>query len=207
MADARLLLLYATREGQTEKIAERIAELLRARGHVVELRDAAHLPRGFLFAGFDGVILGAPVHYGRHAPELGAFVTSHRDELREIPSALFSVSLVAASASPDERREAQEYVEELQRRTGWRPGLVGLFPGALRYSRYRLPTRLVMRWISRRRGKPTDTSRDYEYTRWDSVERFAEAFLERLPRAAERPPPALIDEGPPAGAAAASPPA
>jgi menaquinone-dependent protoporphyrinogen oxidase len=29
-------------------------------------------------------------------------------------------------------------------------------------------------------GLSTDTSRDHVYTDWDEVERFAEAFLERL---------------------------
>ena len=31
-------------------------------------------------------------------------------------------------------------------------------------------------------GLSTDTSRDHVYTDWDEVERFAEAFLERLVR-------------------------
>jgi menaquinone-dependent protoporphyrinogen oxidase len=34
-----------------------------------------------------------------------------------------------------------------------------------------------MKWISKREGGSTDTSRDHEYTDWVSVERFAEEFI------------------------------
>jgi menaquinone-dependent protoporphyrinogen oxidase len=38
-----------------------------------------------------------------------------------------------------------------------------------------------MKKIARDKGNPdTDTSRDYVYTDWDSVQRFAEEFLETL---------------------------
>jgi menaquinone-dependent protoporphyrinogen oxidase len=37
-----------------------------------------------------------------------------------------------------------------------------------------------MKTITRRRGGPTDTSQDYEYTDWDAVDRFAEDLAEAL---------------------------
>ena len=38
-----------------------------------------------------------------------------------------------------------------------------------------------MKTIARDKGSPdTDTSRDYVYTDWESVKRFAEEFLETL---------------------------
>ena len=40
-------------------------------------------------------------------------------------------------------------------------------------SRYNLPLRWVMKRISRKKGLPTDTSRDYDNTDWAAVERFA----------------------------------
>lgn len=52
------------------------------------------------------------------------------------------------------------------------------FAGALQYREYNFPTRTLMRLLMRRGGHPTDTSRDYEYTDWVAVDRFADDFRE-----------------------------
>jgi hypothetical protein len=41
-----------------------------------------------------------------------------------------------------------------------------------------------MKLISRRTGRPTDTSRDYDFTDWAGVAQFAERFAGLLPPAA-----------------------
>jgi len=63
---ARALILYATTEGQTARIAERMATVLRERGHSVDTHRAGRGDAGPDPADFDGVIVGAPIHYGRH---------------------------------------------------------------------------------------------------------------------------------------------
>jgi menaquinone-dependent protoporphyrinogen oxidase len=51
----------------------------------------------------------------------------------------------------------------------------------LLYTQYGFFKRWIMKKIARDKGSPdTDTSRDYVYTDWDSVRRFAEEFLESL---------------------------
>ena len=50
--------------------------------------------------------------------------------------------------------------------------------GALPYTRYNFLVRFVMRRISKAEGGDTDTSRDYEYTDWAAVDRFAVEFVE-----------------------------
>ena len=55
-----------------------------------------------------------------------------------------------------------------------------LVAGALLYTRYNFLVRFVMRQITKAEGGDTDTSRDYEYTDWDAVDRFAEAFARQL---------------------------
>jgi menaquinone-dependent protoporphyrinogen oxidase len=86
--------------------------------------------------------------------------------------------------------EAQSYVDEFEQDTGWRPARVALFGGALRYTQYGFVKRHMMKRIAS--GKPgrlgTDVSRDYVYTEWDGVKRFAEDFLEEvISRSSERP--------------------
>jgi menaquinone-dependent protoporphyrinogen oxidase len=46
--------------------------------------------------------------------------------------------------------------------------------GRLAYTQYGILTRLLMTWIARRQGGPTDTSRDHELTNWDEVARLAD---------------------------------
>jgi menaquinone-dependent protoporphyrinogen oxidase len=52
----------------------------------------------------------------------------------------------------------------------------------LLYTRYGVLKRWAMRRIVAKAGGDTDTSRDYEYTNWDEVVRFARAFAEGLTR-------------------------
>jgi menaquinone-dependent protoporphyrinogen oxidase len=172
-----LLLLYGTSGGHTAKISERLVDVALAREHQVQVMDCERLPPAFSTRFFDAVILGSPVHFGRHNEQLVKFVRARRSELASKPAAFFSVSLAAAAAQPADRCEAVDYVRDFVGETGWRPGLVAVFAGALRYSQYGLITRTVMKGISKRAGGDTDTSQDYDYTDWEAVRQFAEGFL------------------------------
>ena len=52
--------------------------------------------------------------------------------------------------------------------------------GALPYSKYPAWKRLLMLAFVGLAGGDTDMSRDYEYTDWDGVDRFADAFARPL---------------------------
>lgn len=62
---ANIYIPYGTVEGQTAQIAEYIAELIRARGHQAETADLRR-SGDTLPAGYDGVIVAASVHMGKH---------------------------------------------------------------------------------------------------------------------------------------------
>ncbi len=59
---------------------------------------------------------------------------------------------------------------------GYRPVHVGLFAGAVKYTRYGPFTRLFFKLFSAVTTGDTDTSRDCGYTNWDEVEAFAADF-------------------------------
>jgi menaquinone-dependent protoporphyrinogen oxidase len=173
----RIMIAYATSEGHTARIAGCIADVIRSEGYEpvpVEIkRSGAPAPDGY-----DAVIVGASVHAGRHQASIRDFVRKHRAALERVPSAFFSVSLSAAGSTSKAREEAEGCVEQFVRQTGWRPGRVGFFAGALLYTRYGFVMRWVMKRITIAKGSPdTDTSRDYVYTDWDGVKRFAAEFL------------------------------
>ena len=168
---------YLTGEGQTARIAEYVADLVRHHNHDADLVDLKESP-GVDLTSYDGVIVGASIHRGHHDKHLAEFVERNRDTLERLPSALFSVSLAAHG----DTGEAERYLEEFEQQTKWQPAKVALFSGALLYTQYGFLTRHLMKRIAM--GKPgelgTDVSRDYVYTEWDGVRAFTEDFLAGL---------------------------
>ncbi|MCI2398009.1 flavodoxin domain-containing protein [Aliiroseovarius subalbicans] len=172
----RFLLTFATREGQTEAIAQRVTERLRAAGHEATLQNAgdktAVAPAP---ARFDRLVFGASVHVGRIEKEMLSFVKRHADLIDSLPHDIFLVSLGAAEVDPmvktDRIAEAQARLDadlpvpfpEAQ-----------VFAGALRFSRLNWVERFIMKRIATQGGLITDTTRDYEFTDWDRVDAYAD---------------------------------
>ena len=71
------------------------------------------------------------------------------------------------------RAETLPIVATFVRKTGWQPDRTELVAGALTYSKYNFVIRFVMRRIAAAAGGDVDTSRDYEYTDWNALDRFA----------------------------------
>jgi menaquinone-dependent protoporphyrinogen oxidase len=86
------------------------------------------------------------------------------------------VSLSSAVDDPERRAEAANYVDTLLEETDWHPDRIGLFGGALRYSKYGFLKRLMMKRIAKGATGDVDTSQDYEYTDWAEVDAFASDF-------------------------------
>lgn len=171
---SRILIVYGTTEGHTAKIAERIADVLAAKGHSVETLLGEDIPNHLALTDFDGVVVGGSVHTGRHQRYIRKFVMRHREALMEKCSAFFSVSGTAADARPAYSSQAERILEQFLRQTQWRPDATATFAGAIPYTRYGPVTRWIMKRIVGSAGGDTDTSRDYEYTDWAAVERFAD---------------------------------
>ena len=170
---ARFVILYATHEGQTAKIAHEIAGVLRADGHEVKAARPVDLPPDGSLDGYDAVVIGSPIHKGEHDASIVAWAKRNRDSLEARHGAFFSVSLAAAGDTDEDRKGVRECLDRFFEATGWRPALVAAFAGALAYSQYGLVMRFIMKRIAASHGGDTDVSRDYEYTDWDSVVRFA----------------------------------
>jgi menaquinone-dependent protoporphyrinogen oxidase len=165
--------MFATREGQTEKVARRIADVLREAGADVDLVDAK-ASTGISLQSFDLLVLGASMHAGGIERELVGFVNSHVEDIRQKRRSFFLVLLSAAAKDlslrakwlADARAKMNDQLEVTF-------DDVEMIAGALRYSKYPLPLRWLMRRIAKQAGGDTDTSRDYEYTDWEQVDGYA----------------------------------
>lgn len=176
---SRILIPFASVDGQTARIAERIGAVLARSGHAATPMpvDAPGLARSL--EEHDAVIVGGGIRYGHHPRYLEAAVREHFVAIATRPNAFFSVSLSAGG--PGARPPvAARYVEGFVKRTGWQPRRTASFAGALRYTKYNPFIRFMMRLIVGAAGGDTDTSRDYEYTDWQAVERFAAEFAAQL---------------------------
>ncbi|KAB1193349.1 protoporphyrinogen oxidase [Haloferax sp. MBLA0076] len=170
-----ILVAYGSGEGQTEKVADYVGEKLMERGHEATVRRVADEPDIDVSA-FDAVLVGSPVNNRRHLPAVVEFVEKNREELASRPNGFFQLSLASIVPLRWAQSGAQEYVDDFVSNTGWHPDHVGRFAGAVTYSQYDPLERVLFKLVSAVTTGDTDTSRDYEYTDWDDVEAFAEAF-------------------------------
>ena len=197
-----ILILYATREGQTRRIAEHIASTIQARSREARIVDVAAAPPELALADYGTVILAASVHMGKHEREMERFVREHRQALEQVPTIFLSTSMTEAAAeigsNTAERRElahaeTERMIEEFFTRTGFHATAHKAVAGALRYTQYNWLIRLIMKRISKSEGGSTDTSRDHEYTDWVDLDRF---IIETLLSGQQADPPLPVATAP-----------
>jgi menaquinone-dependent protoporphyrinogen oxidase len=184
----KILIVYASNHGHTAKVAARIGAGLERDAATVDLHRLDNANGEPTPLGYDAAIVGGSIHAGHHQGELVDWVKRHHTALEMCPSAFFTVCLTAADDTDESRTATREYLDDFVERTGWTPARSVTFAGALQYREYDFPTRLVMRLLMHRGQHPTDTSRDYDYTDWAAVDRWAHAFFANVDGKAERAP-------------------
>jgi menaquinone-dependent protoporphyrinogen oxidase len=183
-------MLYATREGHTRRVTDRLATFVETHGLAVETIDAAHIPAGFSLDRYCAAVIAASVHRAAHEREIVEFVKDHLDMLNHMPTAFLSLSLSEAGAedekAPPERRaqaasDVNRMIDVFLQETGWHPDRIQAAAGALLFTKYNFLLRFVMKRISRQAGGATDTSKDYEYTDWKALYHFVDEFVQAIP--------------------------
>lgn len=173
MKNKNILIVYATREGQTQKIAEQISRVLIELGINVEIHNAKE-SFDFHIESFDLVLFGASIHSGKVEKELLEFIQEHRNEIRQKQNAFFLVQLASATSDPKLRNEKMAKARrQLDEQLYFSFDRIELISGALKYSKYSFFIKWIMKHISKQAGGDSDTSKDYEYTDWKQVEDFA----------------------------------
>ncbi|MFN3231477.1 MAG: flavodoxin domain-containing protein [Alphaproteobacteria bacterium] len=173
---ARLLLVYASTEGQTEKIAHYIRDRLGAAGHhVAGIRAGEGTPPD----AFDAAILAGSLHLGKHQRELVDFASVHRELLAGVPSLFLSVSL-SAQGGVDDHANAQKCVDDFIAETGWTPTRTELIAGGVHLKKINPVKRFMIRRILRKKGYEVGPSGDLEFTDWAALDRMVEDFCSGL---------------------------
>lgn len=167
----KTLMLFSTRDGQTREIAAYLCSQLNELGRDTVMIDLNRTD-DIEWQLYDRVIIGASIRYGHFHPALDRFVKKHAAALQAVPSAFFSVNLVARK--PEKRSpQTNSYTRKFLLRSPWQPDSCAVFAGALRYPRYGWFDRFMIRLIMKMTGGETDTRKEVVYTDWEQVAGFA----------------------------------
>jgi menaquinone-dependent protoporphyrinogen oxidase len=178
-----LPVFYATTEGQTRRIAERLAGRLRDHGFEARAIEIGSAECDVLeWSRIAGVAICASLHRQTHQAKAVSFARAHATDLARLPSLFVSVSLSIASKNRAEVEAARQCADQFATATGWRPSRMACVAGRLAYTQYGWLTRRMMRSIARKEGASTDTTTDHEYTDWTQVRDLADAFAADIRR-------------------------
>ena len=172
----RILIAYATTDGHTKRICDRMKQVMEGLGRPVTVALLAEAGALDLNS-FERIVIGASIRYGHHQPLVTEFIGRHQALLESRPSAFFSVNIVARK--PDKNTpETNPYCRKLLKNISWKPRLTGVFAGKLDYPRYGFFDRQMIRFIMLITKGPTDPTAVVEFTDWGQVEVFARQVCE-----------------------------
>lgn len=163
-----ILIVFATTEGQTRKIAQFCASHCIAQGHsalVIRAEDAEDLA----LAPFDAAILAGSVHMGQVQQTLADFAKAHANGLNGMVSLFLQVSLAVAGGDAEEKADLDHISERFCQTAGWTPTRTLQVAGAFRFGEYDFFKRWAMRWIAAQKGEVVDPHGDTEYTDWPQL--------------------------------------
>ena len=167
----KTLILYSSHDGQTKKIAAYIAEIIKENVDVKSISDVVNLQD------YDRIIIGASIRYGHFNKQLYKMLEKHTALLNQKTTAFFGVNLTARKPEKS-TPETNVYVRKFLQRITWKPTISAVFAGALLYPRYTFFDRIMIQLIMRITGGETDPTKEIEYTDWQKVRSFSEAFLQ-----------------------------
>ena len=177
--DSPVLIVFASKYGQTGKIARRIASVIGESDVMVELWQAGRGKPSRPLQSYSGIVVGGAVFFGRHLGSIRKFIARNVDVLTSAQTAFFSVSGAAGGTTDEDRKVAQEQIDALLKSSGWSPGLQTGFGGAIQPSKYNWFIRFIVRRVAESKGEKLEAT-DVEFTDWKAVDDFARQFVKLL---------------------------
>ncbi len=172
----KILIVYASTEGQTRKIAQFCADHLIEQSHSVEVLGAGDA-KDVDLGRFDAALVAGSVHAGRYQKPLVKFATRQAEKLNGMNAAFMSVSLAAAGDDAEDWDGLKECVARFASKTGWSPPKVFHVAGAFRFTEYDFFKSWAMRWIASQKGEDVDPHVDKEMTDWAALKSTLDNWL------------------------------
>ncbi|MBS1180765.1 MAG: hypothetical protein H6Q99_645 [Proteobacteria bacterium] len=169
----RIAVYFASHDGHTRKIVDRLAEHLGARGVGVTIADLSTGAPPVIDVEANLVLLAAAIRYGVHLRCARRFLAQLRTKVPDTRIAVLSVNLTARKPGR-QTAEGNVYLRKWLKRTGLRPALAAAVAGRLDYPAYRWFDRMMIQAIMTISGGPTDPDTVIDYTDWAAVEDLSE---------------------------------
>ncbi len=172
---SKILIIYATTDGHTRKICERLQQLVEQQGNQVELLqiDGPHPD----LTQFDKIVVGGSIRYGKHSKLIYEFVEQNQQLLESKPNAFFSVNVVARKPEKSQP-DTNPYLRKFLAQIAWQPKQLAVFGGNLDYPRCGYLDRQMIRLIMWMTKGPTAPDTVVDFTDWDQVEAFGKTIGE-----------------------------
>ena len=155
----RILVAYASRKGSTAGIAQAIGKELTSEGYAVDVNEMKSITS---LAGYNAVVIGAPVYTGKVTGDVAAFVTANKDGLSRLPVAGFVTGIAPVyPKTGDVKGFTDQLITAL---APIRPVVVTMFAGTLDAEKMNF----VERSLTSLMKVPTSDFRD-----WDAIRAWA----------------------------------
>ena len=159
-------MLYASRKGSTAGIAQAIGKELTIEGYTVDVSEMKSVTS---LAGYNAVVIGAPVYTGKVTGDVAAFVSTNKDELSRVPVAGFVTGIAPVfPKTGDVKGFTDQLVTAL---SPVRPVAVTMFAGTLDAGKMNL----VERSLTTLMKVPTGDFRD-----WDAIAAWAKTLAGKM---------------------------
>lgn len=166
-------LLYATQDGQTGRIAQRLAARWKEGLCAFESLDLGlTAPDPAAWAADDTLVVLAPIRFGHHLPAAEAFLKKHKKLLRARRLVMISVNVTARKADKN-TIQTNPYYRKWVRRHRLTPVLGAVLAGRLEYRLYKTWEKWVIRFIMFLTKGPMNFDAVVDYTPWDKVDALA----------------------------------
>ena len=156
-----ILVVYATKRESTHEVADALASRMRRLGHEVDVRPAAEV--GTLRP-YGGVVVGGALYMGRWHRDARHFLTRHRNELAELPVAVFAMGPLKLEPHDIDGARAQ-LDRALAKERELHPVAVTIFGGVVDPAKLRFPLNRMQ----------ASDARD-----WDAIRSWADEIAARF---------------------------
>jgi len=163
---ARILVAYASRKGSTAGIAQAIGKELTLEGYTVDVSEMKSVAS---LAGYNAVVIGAPVYTGKVSGDVATFVSASREELSRLPVAGFVTGIAPVYPKTGDMKE---FIDQLITALApIRPVAVTMFAGSIDAIRLNF----IERSLTSLMKVPTGDFRD-----WDAITAWARTLAGKM---------------------------
>jgi menaquinone-dependent protoporphyrinogen oxidase len=155
----KILVAYASRCGSTGGVAEAIGQALCDGGAAVDVLLVKEVTD---VSPYQAVVVGSAIRMGQWLPEVVKFVETHQEALSQVPVAYFVVCGTLREDTEENYRTVAAYLDPV--REVMQPVEVGLFAGAMDYSKLPFVYRLIVKAMKAPEG---------DFRDWDAIRGWA----------------------------------